>query len=76
MQQLIILDVPALHCDGCIESVTSVLENFPGVFSVVGDLDALTLSINYDDSSITPDAIKLQLASVGYTVAGTQFINN
>tara|TARA_Y100001960_G_scaffold42714_1_gene42080 strand:- start:3597 stop:3827 length:231 start_codon:yes stop_codon:yes gene_type:complete len=76
LHQLIIFDIPALHCDGCIDSLKSVLENFPGISLVAGDLESLTLSVSYDESSITPEAIKLQLAAVGYVVAGTQFPSN
>ena len=76
MNKLIIFDIPSLHCDGCISSITSVLENFSGIVSVHGNLEALTLAVNHDDSRIKSEAIKLQLSIIGYPVVGTQFNQN
>ena len=66
MDDQITLRAPDLHCEGCIASIRSVLESFPGVREVEGDLDAFTLTVRYDLASITPLAIKTQLAAIGY----------
>lgn len=66
MDDRITLRVPDLHCEGCVASIRSVLESFPGVREVKGDLDAFTLTVRYDLASITPLAIKTQLAAIGY----------
>lgn len=66
MDDQITLRVPDLHCEGCVASIRSVLESFPGVRGVDGDLDAFTLTVRYDLASITPVAIKAQLAAIGY----------
>ena len=66
MDRQITLHLPDLHCEGCVASIRSVLESFPGVREVNGDLDAFTLTVRYDLASITPLAIKAQLAAIGY----------
>ena len=68
----IILEVPALHCDGCISSVAQVLAGFPGVLSIEGDLERRELTVEYDPTSVTPVAMSAQLAEIGYPVAETR----
>ena len=65
------LDIPALHCDGCISSVGQVLESFGGVHSIEGDLAARQLTVDYDLTTITPQAMAAQLEAIGYPVSGT-----
>ncbi len=65
----VVLRVPDLHCDGCIASISYALETFPGVHDVRGSLEESTLTIDYDLASITPLAMKAQLAAIGYPVA-------
>ena len=72
MDDQIALRVPDLHCEGCVASIRSVLEQFPGVRGVEGDLETFTLTARYDLASITPLAIKTQLATIGYPVSGAE----
>lgn len=72
MDDQIALRVPDLHCEGCVASIRSVLEQFPGVRGVEGDLETFTLTVRYDLASITPLAIKTQLAAIGYPVSGAE----
>ena len=69
MDGRVVFHVPDLHCDGCISSVRSVLEAFGGVHHVEGNLDDFTLTVDYDLAAITPQAMKIQLAAIGYPVA-------
>ena len=66
MDDQITLRVPDLHCEGCVASIRSVLEHFPGAREVKSDLETSTLTVRYDLASITPLAIKTQLAAIGY----------
>lgn len=68
----VVFDIPDLHCDGCISSVSQVLEIFSGVHAVEGDLERLTLTVQYDLAAITPQAMKAQLAAIGYPAAGAR----
>ena len=72
MIKRVALDIPDLHCDGCIASVSQVLETFSGISEIVGDLEKLTLTVEYDLTTITPQAMKAQLAAIGYPVAGAR----
>jgi P-type Cu2+ transporter len=67
----VVLDVPALHCDGCIDSVSQVLEEFGGVHAVRGDLHNRQLIVEYDLTAITPQTMSAQLSAVGYPVTGS-----
>ena len=67
------LDVPGIHCHGCISSTTMVLEAFPGVFGVEGNVMTKQLTVEFDLASITPAAMSAQLASVGYEVAAVRW---
>ncbi|MCE2470217.1 MAG: heavy-metal-associated domain-containing protein [Dehalococcoidia bacterium] len=69
----VLLDVPGLHCDGCISSAAMVLEVFPGVLSVEGDLSAKQLAVEFDLASITPAAMSAQLGGVGFEVAAVRW---
>lgn len=69
----VLLDVPGLHCAGCVSSAAMVLEAFPGVFSVEGDLAAKRLAVDFDLGSITPAAMSAQLGSVGFEVAAVRW---
>ena len=69
----VLLDVPGLHCNGCISSAAMVLEAFPGVFRVEGDLAAKRLTVDFDLGSITPAAMSAQLADVGFEVAAVRW---
>ncbi len=72
MDDQITLRVPDLHCEGCVASIRSVLEHFPGVREVEGDLETSTLFVRYDLASITPLAIKTQLAAIGYPASAAE----
>ena len=72
MDDQITLRVPDLHCEGCIASIRSVLEQFPGAREVEGDLETSTLTVRYDLESITPLAIKAQLAAIGYPASAAE----
>ena len=72
MTNRVVFEIPDLHCDGCIAAVGGVLEGFPGVHAIEGDLSSMTLTIDYDLTSITPQAMKAQLASIGYPVAAAR----
>lgn len=69
----VLLDVPGLHCAGCVSSAAMVLEAFPGVLGIEGDLAAKQLTVEFDLASITPAAMSAQLASVGYEVAAVRW---
>ena len=54
MTNRVVFEIPDLHCEGCIDAVGGVLDSFPGVHAIEGDLSSMTLTIDYDLTSITP----------------------
>lgn len=68
----VLLHIPALHCDGCIASVAQVLEEFPSVNVLAGDLAAKELTVEYDLNAVTPAAMSAHLSSFGYPVRSTR----
>jgi copper chaperone CopZ len=64
----VVLDVPALCCEGCVSSAAMVLEQLSNVQVVGADVDAHQLTVDYDLSLVTPKALVTQLAAVGYPV--------
>ncbi len=49
-----------------------MLETFSGIGEIVGGLEKLTLTVGYDLTTVTPHAMKAQLAAIGYPVAGAR----
>ena len=72
MLQRVVLDIPALHCEGCVASVSYALSTFTGIHDIEGDLMRKTLTVSYDLGSITPVAMKRQLEAIGYPVADSR----
>lgn len=68
----VVMDVPALHCDGCVASVADVLLALNGVQEVAGSVERKELRIDYDLSSVTPLAMKQQMALAGYPAAASR----
>ena len=71
--QRVILHVPALHCDGCIAAVASLLEELPGVLAVNGQLQEKILTVAYEQGTVSSVAISAQLAEFGYPVKSVRF---
>ena len=61
------LKIPALHCGGCVRTVTGILDELQGV--EVGDADAGTkvVKIVFDDSITDMDEIRKALDYVGFS---------
>ena len=66
MTKNVTFNIPGLHCDGCISSVSRVLESLGGILDIVGDLEHKNLMVTYDQSTITPFAMTKQLEAIGY----------
>ena len=63
----ITLEVPAIHCDSCVKTVTRTLQALPTV--VIADADTRTklVSLKFDDSAVTLDQIREALDEVGFS---------
>lgn len=58
----------AIRCGGCANNVRSVLSNSPGVRKVEVDPATNVVSVEFDESAASPEAISSRLAEAGYPV--------
>lgn len=58
--------IPDLHCDGCVNRVTNVLERLDGVRSAKVSLDDKTAEVTHDDT-VNFDTMKSAVEKAGYT---------
>ena len=65
----VVLTVPDLGCEHCVQTVTSALTPLDGVEEVAVDLPAKTVPLAYDPHRITLERIREVLADEAYPVA-------
>ena len=61
------LRIPALHCGGCANSVTRILQALPSVEVTRTDPQAKVVSVGFDESAISLDRIREALDEVGFS---------
>ena len=61
------LRVPAIHCDGCVGSVTRALEALPSVRIAGADPESKLVRIQFDDSEVSVDQIRDALDEIGFS---------
>ncbi|MCH8200846.1 MAG: heavy-metal-associated domain-containing protein [Chloroflexi bacterium] len=63
----ITLEVPAIHCDSCVKTITRTLQALPTV--VIADADPQTklVRLKFDESAVSIDAIREALDEVGFS---------
>jgi copper chaperone len=62
--------VPDIACGHCQRTIESTLGNLPGVRAAAVDVASRTVRVAYDETAVTPAAIRDTLADEGYDVAG------
>ncbi len=58
-----------ISCAHCKTSIEDDLGHTPGVQSVEVDIDTKAVNVTFDDTEITPDAIRARLNDIGYPAA-------
>ena len=66
-----VLNVPDISCEHCERTITSALTPVPGVQQVKVDIPAKRVRVDYDDATVSIDAIKEVLQEEDYPVAST-----
>jgi copper chaperone len=64
------LSVPDISCDHCRHTIELALTHLPGVRAATVDVDARTVQITYDETTVGPPTIRDTLSDEGYEVAG------
>ena len=67
MAQETTLKVPALHCGGCVKTVTGTLEALPSVEVTQADTETKLVRIEFDDSAVSVDQIRDALDEIGFS---------
>lgn len=63
-----ILKVEGMSCSHCVNTVTKAVGGLEGVSNVEVDLDAKTVTVEYDDDKVSLDNIKEAIEDEGYDV--------
>lgn len=63
------LKVNGMTCQGCVRSVTNVLERVPGVSSAQVDLARGEAKVTFDPARATRGALKAAIEDAGYEAA-------
>ena len=67
MAQETTLKVPALHCGGCVKTVTGTLEALPSVEVIQADTETKLVRIQFDESAVSVGQIREALDEVGFS---------
>ncbi|HVM21592.1 MAG TPA: cation transporter [Egibacteraceae bacterium] len=62
------ISVPEIHCDHCKQSIEGALNPLPGVDLATVDVAQRTVTVEYDQSSISRDDIVGAIQDQGYEV--------
>ena len=63
------LDIRGMTCNGCVNSVTGVLQKIPGVASVEVSLEQNRATVTYNPAQAKPEQFKAAVEDAGYDVA-------
>ena len=58
--------VSEIHCASCENTIQTALSRLPGVAVVVPSAERNDVRISFDDSKLTEDQLRAQLAEVGF----------
>lgn len=65
-----IFEVENIKCNGCMNTIRKGLEQMPGVAAAQPDNQTGTVAVDFDENSVTSDAIAAKLAQMGYPLIG------
>ncbi len=61
------LKIPAIHCSGCVKTVTRTLEALPSVKVTEVDLATKLARLQFEESAVNLDRIREALDEVGFS---------
>lgn len=59
-------DVPRIHCDGCVRTVTTAVSRLPGVAKVEASYQTKKVLVEFDPAGIDDTRIRDALRAAGY----------
>ena len=60
------LKIPAIHCGGCVKTVTQTLEALPSVMVTEADSESKLVHLQFEESAVNLDRIREALDEVGF----------
>ncbi len=67
--QEVILSVPDISCEHCVNAINGALQRLPGVEAVKTDIPTKTVHVRYNAAAISMEKVESVLDDLGYTVA-------
>ena len=67
MAQETTLKVPAIHCGGCVNTLTRTLAALPSVEVTQADTETKLVRVTFDESAVSVDQIREALDEVGFS---------
>ncbi len=61
-------DVPKIHCDGCVSTVTKVLAQLPGVAKVEASAVTKKVLVEFNPTALDEARLREALQAAGYPV--------
>lgn len=60
------LEVPKIKCEGCAETITTVVKALAGIHDVKVDVGEKEVTVSFDPGATTLDAIQSQIRLAGF----------
>lgn len=64
------IKVEGMSCMHCVKAVTGAVNELPGINDVSVDLEAKTVTVQYDAAQASIERIKAQIEDQGYDIVG------
>jgi copper chaperone len=63
-----VLNVEGMSCEHCVNAVTKAVGALPGIAGVAVDLDAGTVTVEYEPATVSMDKIRYEIVEQGFEV--------
>lgn len=63
-----VIDVPEMHCQACVNGISSALEGVPGLRHFDVDLPRRQVTVDFDESQVTREQIEQRIEDAGFDV--------
>ncbi len=60
------LKIPAIHCGGCVNTITGILEALPSVAVTKADTETKLVRVQFDELAVSIDQLREVLEEVGF----------
>lgn len=66
MAETRVLEVPGIKCEGCAETVTTVVRSLAGVHDVAVDVGRKEVTVTFDPAATNVDTVRSQIRLAGF----------